>query len=251
MYVDRVPTYSATYCHLLFLKREGYNVWTSEIIADYDDGYYGGDGRDYTGALSHLVFDSNNIPHIIFSDIASTHWPGTQRLNVGNIRYGILDNGTWNFTTVYRQPLPTGFFNAIEMFGMCLLIQENTGMIRVIGEELVVNSETDYSCELVDIVIESGQGVGDLRPEYPHLLSNYPNPVDQLTTIRYSIPRHNTIHLSIYDINGRRITTLFEGMQTVEHGTITWDSTDYPAGVYVCALSAGDKIVTNHMTVIR
>ncbi|MFH2037051.1 MAG: hypothetical protein ABIJ45_11655, partial [Candidatus Zixiibacteriota bacterium] len=97
MYINRVPTGSAVYCKLFYLKRLGADNWTYDIIADHDDGYYGSDGHNYTGALSHLIFDSNNIPHIIFSDIASTHWPGSQRLNVGNIRYGVLEDDVWNF----------------------------------------------------------------------------------------------------------------------------------------------------------
>lgn len=75
MYVNRVLTYSAVYCKLFLLKRLGDRNWQTEIIADRDDGYYGRDGRKYTGGLSHLVFDKNNAPHIIFSDIASTHYP--------------------------------------------------------------------------------------------------------------------------------------------------------------------------------
>ncbi len=74
MYMKRVYTRSAVYCKLFLLKRVGMDNWQTEIVAEGDDGYYAGDGRTYTGGLSHLVFDSNNTPHIIFSDIASAHW---------------------------------------------------------------------------------------------------------------------------------------------------------------------------------
>lgn len=150
MYVNRVATLSAVYCKLFLLQRLGADNWQKTIIADSDDGYYGGDGRNYTGGLSHLVFDSNNTPHVVFSDIASTHWPGSQRLCVGNIRYGVLENGAWDITTIYRQPLPTGFLSATEMHGMCLTISEETGTIRVVGQELEVTGEYQYTSRLLD-----------------------------------------------------------------------------------------------------
>ena len=150
MYVNRVLTHSAIYCKLYFLKRIGPNDWSMEVVADHDDGYYGGDGRTYTGGLSHLVFDQANTPHIIFSDIASTHWPGTQRLCVGNIRYAVLDEDVWNITKVYDQPCPTAYLNAVEMHALCLIVSHITDMITVVGQELVTTGEYQYSCNLLE-----------------------------------------------------------------------------------------------------
>jgi hypothetical protein len=149
-YINRVQTYSANYSRLLFLTRLGRGNWRSEVIADRDDGYYGGDGRSYTGALAHLVFDENNRPRVVFSDIASTHWP-YQRLNVGNIRYGVPGGDGWRTRTLYRQPLPTSFTQATEMHGLILLLPEQGNTVRVVGQELQIRSETDYSCRLLEL----------------------------------------------------------------------------------------------------
>lgn len=154
MYVNRVQTHSATDCRLLLLRRKSQNNWTSNLIATQDDGYYGGDGRNYTGGLSHLVFDGRNTPHIVFSDIASTHWPGTQRLNVGNIRYATLQDGAWKITTIYRQPRPAGFFNALEMLGLCMVVSAKTKTVRIIGQELQTIDQGQYSCRLVSFAWE-------------------------------------------------------------------------------------------------
>lgn len=156
MYVSRVPTHSATSAVLLLLTRRSYGHWETQVVADHDDGYFGRDGRRYTGGLPHLVFDSDDTPHIIFSDIASTHWPGTQRMNVGNIRHGVLRNGAWEISTVYRQPLPTDFFHATEMHGMCLLVWAGTKTIRIVGQELVLTGEHEYSSNLLVLAWQEG-----------------------------------------------------------------------------------------------
>jgi len=150
MYVDRVYTHSAADCKLLLLKRLGSDNWSSEVIATQDDGYYGRDGRNFTGGLIHLVIDRDNTPHIIFSDIAANHWSGIQRLNVGNIRYAVCENGVWDIRTVYRQPQPTGFYSATEMYGLCLNVSDQTDLKRVVGVELVVAGENQYTCSLLD-----------------------------------------------------------------------------------------------------
>jgi hypothetical protein len=149
IYINRVLTHSATYSKLLWLKRLGAGNWHSEVVAESDDGYYGGDGRNYTGALCHLVFDSDDTAHIIFSDIASTHYD-RQRLNVGNIRYGVYRDGKWNLDTIYRQPLPTGFYDAVEMLWMCLVVSPLSDDIHVVGQEIDVSGEGVYTCRLVE-----------------------------------------------------------------------------------------------------
>lgn len=150
VYIDRVSTGSATYAHLLLLERLGPGNWDSQVIADRDDGYHGGDGRDYTGGLAHLVFDSQNTPHVIFSDIASTHWPGTQRLSLGNIRYGVARNGNWEFRTIHRNTSPADYFAGTETHGLSLVISETTNTIHVVGQELVLTSERNYTSNLLD-----------------------------------------------------------------------------------------------------
>jgi hypothetical protein len=154
MYLHRVMTRSAVYSKLLLLRRIGQGSWHSEVIADNDDGYYGHDGRGYTGALSHLVLDRNDVPHVIFSDIASSHWPDgiNNALNVGNIRYAVREGGGWRLETLYRQPRPTdSWYHATEMHGMCLVLSERTGVTRVIGQELVVNGPEHYSSSLLKL----------------------------------------------------------------------------------------------------
>jgi hypothetical protein len=155
MYLARVPTGSASYCKLFLLERRGENDWGSEIVAEHDDGYHGGDGRNYTGALSHLVIDKQNRPHIVFSDVASSHW-GSNYLNLGNIRYAVRRNGTWHLHTLYHQPSPTAFHEAAEMGGMCLLISEETGIMRVVGQEFDITGEGEYTCSLINLNLGSG-----------------------------------------------------------------------------------------------
>ena len=262
MYVKRVYTYSATYCKLLLLKRLGLGNWKSEVIAEQDDGYFGGDGRRYTGGLTHLVFDNDNTPHMIFSDIASTHWPVlNQRLNVGNIRYAVLEDGIWNITTIYHQPRPTGFFNAAEMYGMCLNVSGRTDTIRVIGVELVVTGEYQYNCSLLDFAwaqspTDVEEDNGNPLPDQYRLYQNSPNPFNPGTSIEFDLPRRCLATMSIYNVLGQQVRVLVNDDLPAGRHSIYWDGTDsgggsVSTGVYFYRLQSADFIEVKKMLLLK
>ena len=233
MYVKRVYTYSAQYCKLFLLKRLGYQNWQTEIIAEHDDGYYGHDGRNYTGGLTHLVFDKSNKSHIIFSDIASTHYPPpfNQCVHVGNIRYAVNKGGGWNFTTIYRQPLPISFFNATEMYGMCLLISDEINSLSIIGQELIITRENEYTCRLLTFAFDSSSINNNSISQFK-LNQNYPNPFNPSTRIEYQIPVFSFVIIKVYGVLGNEIRTLVnEDKPAGEYG-VEFDGSGLPSGIY-------------------
>ncbi|MCP4634843.1 MAG: T9SS type A sorting domain-containing protein, partial [candidate division Zixibacteria bacterium] len=245
MYIKRVLTFSAQYCKLLLLKRLAENNWQRTVIADHDDGYHGGDGRQYTGGLSHLVFDNDNTPHIIFSDIASTHWPHpeNQLLNMGNIRYGFLENDTWNITTIYRQPLPTRFYIATEMHGMCLIVSEITNTVRIIGQEMVITGDNQYSSNLLNFTFEENNVNTDSTVFSFELNQNYPNPFNSSTKIRYKLLQPADVVISIYNILGQKVKVLENRLHNSGPHTAQWNGKDesgdlLASGIYFCRINA-------------
>ena len=263
MYVHRVYTRSVVYCKLLLLKKLGYGIWQTEVIAGYDDGYYASDGRSYTGGLSHLVFDSDNTPHIIFSDIASAHWGenGSNVLNVGNIRYAVLENGAWNIRTIYHQPRPLAFYNATEMHGMCLVVSNLTDSVRVIGEEMEITGWYAYTSRLVEfswaeVATDADEEPGNVLPDRFHLQQNFPNPFNSGTMIEYSIPSRTDINISIFNMLGQHVKTLVSEEMGAGDYTIQWDGTskegiEVGSGVYFYRLKARDHVEAKKMLLLK
>ncbi len=87
-------------------------------------------------------------------------------------------------------------------------------------------------------------------------LSNYPNPFNPETTIRFDIPDHAQTTLSIYNIKGQRVKTLLDQpMDTGEHHAV-WNGTDnldkpVSSGVYLYRLQSGDHVVTKRMLLMK
>jgi len=251
-YIKRFNAGSARSAELRLYSRGTNSSWNYEVIADKDDGYYGGDGRRYTGALTHLVFDQNNDPHIIFSDIASSH-AGNNYFNLGNIRHAVKKQSSWQMETIFRQPLPSAFYNAVEMYGMCLLIHEDTDRIHIIGQQLEINSENDYSCALVHRTISCSTNISQNRSLFDNyiLRQNYPNPFNSKTAISYQLAAISHVDLSIYNNLGKKVQTLISKNQPAGNYTAEWDAAGFAGGVYFCRLKTGKRILTKKMVYVR
>jgi hypothetical protein len=79
------------------------------------------------------------------------------------------------------------------------------------------------------------------RPATFSLSQNYPNPFNPATTIAYAVPRSGRVYMAIYDVQGRRVKTLVDGIQPVGRFKTSWNGMDemgspLSAGVYCCRL---------------
>jgi len=83
------------------------------------------------------------------------------------------------------------------------------------------------------------------------ILSNYPNPFNRNTVIKYSLKQEAPVHLEIYNIKGQLVETLFQGnIQSGDH-TVEWNCHDMPSGVYFFKMQAGDESFIRKMIFLR
>ena len=88
------------------------------------------------------------------------------------------------------------------------------------------------------------------------LYPNYPNPFNPITHIDYGLPEASQVKLVIYDILGREVTTLINGIQEPGYRSITWHGTDsfgknVGAGMYFYLIQAGDFRQVNKMILLK
>jgi hypothetical protein len=70
------------------------------------------------------------------------------------------------------------------------------------------------------------------------LHQNYPNPFNPGTSINYELPENSFVSLKVYDILGREVAVLVEGLRSRGSYTARWDATGMPSGAYLCRLTA-------------
>ncbi len=84
------------------------------------------------------------------------------------------------------------------------------------------------------------------------ILRNFPNPFLSSTIITYRLLRPGRVKLAVYDLLGRSIRTLVRGNQSPRMYHVSWDGRNeagepVPAGLYLCYLRTGNKVVTHSM----
>ncbi|MBC8346919.1 MAG: T9SS type A sorting domain-containing protein [Candidatus Marinimicrobia bacterium] len=93
--------------------------------------------------------------------------------------------------------------------------------------------------------------IKDPIPDAFTLESNYPNPFNPTTMIRYRLPEASSVSLVIYDLRGNEVTRWVMANETAGFKRKTWDATDkngnkVPAGIYLLKMTAESK-VTNRV----
>jgi len=77
------------------------------------------------------------------------------------------------------------------------------------------------------------------------LVQNYPNPFNPTTEIHYTVPKRTNVSIEIYNLLGRKITSLVNEEKSAGDYSVTWDGTDSKgssvgSGIYFYQIKAGD-----------
>jgi hypothetical protein len=99
----------------------------------------------------------------------------------------------------------------------------------------------------LDVTYEIPVAVGDEETAALILSAAGPNPFTQATTLRFDVPGPGAAQVAIYDVAGRRITTLVEGGLPAGPHAVVWDGTTQhgsaaPAGIYWARLCWKDQV---------
>jgi type IX secretion system substrate protein len=159
----------------------------------------------------------------------------------------------------------SGYFNDLEFVAKPIAI---TNIIPGDGAE-------DFPMYLKAIYIDLANGIQSgtlyfdrIRCTYPNwtsiekepnssipsefkLLQNYPNPFNPLTAINYELSDFSNVNLSIFNINGKKITTLVNSSQESGSYTVHFDASMLSGGVYFYRLQTENWTDTKKMLLLK
>src|ERR1035437_3557758 len=92
----------------------------------------------------------------------------------------------------------------------------------------------------------------NISPVSYKLNQNYPNPFNPATTISFSLPERSRISLKIYDVLGRVVEVLTDGIMNAGIHKINFDGKKLASGIYIYSLTT-DKggIISKKMVLLK
>jgi len=175
---------------------------------------------------------------------------GTSKLDVDPIiRNGRLfvSDRVWNEIFVFDLVDPQNpnlqfsnkwdhYSNDLEVFGNYIFSANGADMYTTYGLSLLDFSE--YFTDSEDFYVLESANIANL--------SNFPNPFNPSTTIKFSVQNDSNINLSIYNIKGQKIKTLANNEFTKGNHSIIWNGDDFSgkavsSGIYFYKLNVNGK----------
>lgn len=88
-------------------------------------------------------------------------------------------------------------------------------------------------------------------PAQFQLHQNFPNPFNPTTIIAYTIPERTFVRLALYDLLGKEVRVLVEGMQMPGEYKVILTASDLRSGVYIYRLIAGTNVLVRKAVVLK
>ncbi len=95
----------------------------------------------------------------------------------------------------------------------------------------------------------STPNTGEIIPKPLYSMDVYPNPVSDLLNIRYQLPDYTHVNLSIYDITGKKVISIFDGWHTEGEFNITKSIKELPSGTYLVGLLSREGDVLTKISI--
>ena len=213
--------------------------YNSSGIVQFIDRYNGqGNGDDY--AISIAIDDSGNTYVAGYSQAFNT------LKDYAIVKYDYFGAEEW----CIRYNGPSDSTDIASAF-----VLDSLGNIYITGCSYGINTLTDYATIKYSQSLGITEGPKNPAVQYAFLINN-PNPFKEQTNIQYSIPTSGWVSLSIYDISGRMVKTLFNAYQKQKLHNLDWYGEDnygnkVGLGIYFAILEFNGQVQRKKMLLIK
>jgi hypothetical protein len=94
------------------------------------------------------------------------------------------------------------------------------------------------------------QNAGVIPTEFA-LSQNYPNPFNPSTTISYDVAKAAHITIRVYDVLGRMVAQLVDGVQVPSRYTVQWNPAGLSSGTYLYRIDAQNQDGSGNFTSVK
>ncbi|MFA6439460.1 MAG: T9SS type A sorting domain-containing protein, partial [Bacteriovoracaceae bacterium] len=244
-------------------------------LAIYDD------SMAYMGAFSGAIYRVNmntgtatqigtngstqRVGGLAINPVSGTLWMSLRNTGTGGTQDNIykVDRTTGKSTLVGKANVGIGIVDIIfdkngKLYGLTgtgtalntlIAIDTTTGVASLIGD--IGKSDMQTIALDPDAIAAVAQQIAGVVPSAFMLEQNYPNPFNPTTTIRFNVPNQSNVVLTVYDVIGREVARLADGIHQAGVYAVQFDATSMSSGVYYYKLTAGTFSDIKKMLILK
>ena len=212
----------------------GLEIW-SGIEEDYYYGYY--EYSDTSEIEWSATDDSITLIFMYYDD-----YYGYEESDTISLAYEVTDDmlslsAEFDFCEMMGDDYYYYYYDSLNCYDM---FEMQFGITDIQDITLDFWMEMSYSGPLA-IAGEIG-----LQPGQFKLHQAYPNPFNPTTTLKYEMGSAGSVSIDVFDVNGRKIRSLYNGIQIPGQHEIRWDAKDdhgrsMSSGVYLFKVNVNGK----------
>ena len=88
-------------------------------------------------------------------------------------------------------------------------------------------------------------------PDHIQINQNYPNPFNPSTTISFAVPMSQKATITIFDITGKKVSTLIDGVVPAGTNSFQFNGSGLPSGIYFYRIQVGQISEVRRMVLLK
>jgi|GEM_PF-2992465 len=109
------------------------------------------------------------------------------------------------------------------------------------------STNQNYDAQIVSAVADIQSGI----PKEYNLYQNYPNPFNPSTVIRFALPKESDVKISIYNVLGQEVKTLFNGNLDAGFHQVEFYADNLSSGIYIYWIQANNYSSIKKMMLLK
>ena len=220
--------------------------YVTEVAVDYDNpqiAYVTFSGYKYIDYMPHVLRTTNggttwedisgNLPEIPINDIIID--PVLENTfyiaNDMGVWYTIDDGVSWD---ILSPVLPTTVVNDLSFHPATRTLVAAT-----------------FGRSLYKVVVDETIAAKDLDKVEKASLTIFPNPVEEKSTIQFTLAEQSKGVLQAIDLSGRLVETIYNKDFSIGQNEVIWDASALPNGQYIIRLQTENMILTKKVSVLH
>jgi hypothetical protein len=153
-------------------------------------------------------------------------------------------DSTFNGTAIFNDYVEDNSYQLSEL-------AENTGYYWRVTAENNQSNFSDVSTIFSFTTIDPTSVEEELIPKEYELSQNFPNPFNPSTIIKFGLPENQHVKLVVYDLLGRKVSTLIDKSLTAGFHRHELIADNLSSGVYIYRIIAGDFVDSKKFIILK